>query len=152
MKELKNPVILFPLPSTVFYPGTLLPLHIFEPRYRKMVQDAVAGNLLIGMVMLKPRWDEDYFGRPLVENIGCAGKIDNLEMLSNGKFNIVLKGLSRFRILEESTEQLYRLATVDFLESLNDHPLKAGSTTATHNLISQYEELLNTMPKKKGTK
>ena len=54
----------FPLPTTVFYPGTPLPLHIFEPRYRQMTSDALEGGRKIGMVLLKPNWEENYFGKP----------------------------------------------------------------------------------------
>tara|TARA_B100000686_G_scaffold254963_1_gene266295 strand:- start:1596 stop:2270 length:675 start_codon:yes stop_codon:yes gene_type:complete len=151
MNKLKNPVILFPLPNTVFYPNTQLSLHIFEPRYRKMVEDAVDSDLLIGMVLLKVGWDKDYFGQPPVEKIGCAGKISALERLAEGKFNIVLEGLSRFRILEEYGEKPYRLATVDFLELINDHPLQADYAAVVRNLITQYEDLLERTPQNKRT-
>ena len=150
MNHLKNPIILFPLPNTVFYPGIKLPLHIFEPRYRQMVEDASSKGFLIGMVLLKSGWDADYFGRPPVKEIGCAGRIDHCEKLPEGKFNIILEGLSRFRILEESEEKSYRLAEVDFQESFNDHSPTAGYDIAFRNLISQYEEFLESMPLNKS--
>tara|TARA_B100000686_G_scaffold256093_1_gene267690 strand:+ start:2384 stop:3076 length:693 start_codon:yes stop_codon:yes gene_type:complete len=150
MATLKNPIVLFPLPSTVFYPKTQLPLHIFEPRYRQMVMDASEEDLLIGMILLKSGWDSDYFGRPPVEKIGCAGKINNLEKLPDGKFNIILEGLSRFRIIEESDKKPYRLAQVEFIKPVNDHIPQDDCEKAAQNLINQYETLLEKIIQKQS--
>ena len=92
---------LFPLPNVVLFPNVFLPLHIFEPRYREMVADALAGDRLIGMVLLRPGWEHDYEGRPPVYPIGCSGVITHVERLPDGRYNIVLRGLERFRIVEE---------------------------------------------------
>jgi hypothetical protein len=89
-----------------------LPLHIFEIRYRKMVADALEGERTIGMTLLKPGWEEDYAGRPPVYAVGCAGRIQQHERLEQGPFNIVLRGATRFRILEEHEGEPYRLAAV----------------------------------------
>jgi Lon protease-like protein len=70
---------LFPLPNVVLFPNVFLPLHIFEPRYRAMVADALDGDRLIGMVLLRPGWEGDYEGRPPVFPIGCAGLISQRE-------------------------------------------------------------------------
>ena len=89
----KNIVIpLFPLPTTVFYPNTSLPLHIFEPRYRSMVADALNGKGEIGMILLRPGWESDYQGTPEIMTIGCAGKISSHSQLPEGKYNILLSG------------------------------------------------------------
>ena len=74
-KDSKQVIPLFPLPSTVFYPGTPLPLHIFEPRYRQMTADALEGERKIGMVLLKPDWEADYFNRPEIFPMGCVSNI-----------------------------------------------------------------------------
>ena len=66
---------LFPLPNVVLFPNVFLPLHIFEPRYREMVADAIAGDRMIGMVLLRPGWENNYEGRPPVYPIGCSGLI-----------------------------------------------------------------------------
>ena len=95
---------LFPLPNVVLFPNVFLPLHIFEPRYREMVADALAGDRMIGMVLLRPGWEHDYDGRPPVYPIGCSGVITHVERLPDGRYNIVLRGLERFRILEEDHE------------------------------------------------
>ncbi|MGE0454883.1 MAG: LON peptidase substrate-binding domain-containing protein [Vicinamibacteria bacterium] len=110
---------LFPLPDAVLFPKLALPLHIFELRYRKMVKDALAGAGVIGMTLLRPGWQADYEGRPPVFPIGCAGRIEDCEPLRDGRFNLVLRGLSRFRILEEHAGEPYRLARV---ETLSDPP------------------------------
>ena len=75
-KDSKQVIPLFPLPSTVFYPGTPLPLHIFEPRYRQMTADALEGERKIGMVLLKPDWEAAYFDRPEIFPMGCVGSIE----------------------------------------------------------------------------
>lgn len=112
---------LFPLPDVVLFPHMSLPLHVFEPRYRKMAQDALASHRRIGMVLLRPGWEGDYEGRPPVFERGCAGSIVASEMLADGRVNIVLKGMTRFRIVEEHAGQPYRLASVAALpEAIGD--------------------------------
>lgn len=89
-------ITIFPLPGAVLYPGLQLPLHIFEPRYRAMVSDALARDRRIGMI--QPQRPEE--GAPLF-SVGCLGRIGDVEALEDGRFNIVLEGESRFRILGE---------------------------------------------------
>jgi Lon protease-like protein len=104
---------LFPLPSVVLFPNVFLPLHIFEARYREMVADALAGDRLIGMVLLKPGWERDYEGRPAVFPVGCSGVITHAEYLADGRYNLVLRGVERFRIVSEDHERRYRRAIVE---------------------------------------
>jgi len=104
---------LFPLPNVVLFPNVCLPLHIFEPRYREMVSDALDGDRIIGMVLLRPGWEGDYEGRPAVYPVGCAGLISHAERLSDGRYNIVLRGLEKFRVMREDPERAYRVAEVD---------------------------------------
>lgn len=89
-------ITIFPLSGAVLYPGLQLPLHIFEPRYRAMVSDSLARDRRIGMV--QPQRPEE--GAPLFA-IGCLGRIDDVEALEDGRFNIVLEGEKRFRIVGE---------------------------------------------------
>jgi Lon protease-like protein len=109
---------LFPLPNVVLFPNVLLPLHVFEPRYRAMVGDALTGDRLIGMVLLRPGYEADYEGRPPVFEVGCAGVITHAEQLSDGRYNIVLRGLERFRITGEETDRTYRVARVEHLPDM----------------------------------
>jgi uncharacterized protein len=108
---------LFPLPGVVLFPGTLLPLHIFEARYREMVAHALAGERLIGMAMLKPGVDVDSGASPIFE-IGGAGQIVESEELEDGRYNILLEGKFRYRVLAESTAGQYRTADVEPIASL----------------------------------
>src|SRR6185436_4497696 len=103
---------IFPLPNVVLFPNVFLPLHIFEARYRQMVDAALNGDRIIGMVLLRPGWEGDYEGRPPVYPIGCAGVITHAERLADGRFNIVLRGMEKFRIAGEDTAQLYRVASI----------------------------------------
>ena len=112
---LPSTIPIFPLPNVVLFPNVFLPLHIFEPRYRQMVSDALAGERMIGMVLLQPGHETDYQGTPPVYEIGCAGLITHVERLTDGRFNIVLRGLERFRIVgeeEPTSALLYRRALV----------------------------------------
>ena len=96
MSEPHQRISLFPLSGAVLYPGLHLPLHIFEPRYVALVSDALARDRRIGMI--QPQRSGD--GAPLY-SIGCLGRIDDVEALENGRYNIVLEGEARFRILSE---------------------------------------------------
>ena len=103
---------LFPLPNVVLFPGVLLPLHIFEPRYRAMVADVLDADRRLGMVLLQPGWEPDYDGRPSVFPMGCSAVIQHVIQLDDGRYNIVLRGLERFRIMSEDHARPYRRARV----------------------------------------
>ena len=113
---------IFPLPNVVLFPNVFLPLHIFEPRYREMVAEALAGDRLIGMVLLRPGWESSYEGRPDVYPVGCAGLVTFSEQHADGRYNIVLRGLEKFRITAEDHSRSYRIAHVDpLMEEPTDH-------------------------------
>ncbi len=117
---------IFPLQDVVLFPNSTAPLHIFEPRYRAMVADALEGDSIIGMVLLQPGNEADYEGRPPVFAVGCAGVIISSEELPDGRYNIVLDGLVKFRVLSEDESRPYRLAEVEALsEEVSDGPLLA---------------------------
>lgn len=134
---------LFPLPNVVLFPGVFLPLHIFEPRYRDMVSDALAGDRLIGMTLLRSGWESEYEGRPPVYEVGCSGVITHCEPLEDGRFNIILRGVERFRILEEDGTRSYRLARVQRLPepepSTNDRLLLRAHRARLELLLSPYQ-------------
>jgi uncharacterized protein len=108
---------IFPLPGVVLLPGTLLPLHIFEPRYRAMVADALEGDRTIGMAMLRPGWESGTEPLP-VHPVGGAGEIVESEALPDGRYNIVLHGRFRYRILGEVPADPYRVARVEEIPSI----------------------------------
>lgn len=101
---------LFPLPNVVLFPRMPLPLHVFEPRYRTMVADALETHRAIGMVLLKSGWESDYHGRPPVYPVGCAGLIERCERFEDGRYNLLLKGVARFRVGGERPGLPYRVA------------------------------------------
>ena len=129
---------IFPLEVTMLFPGVSRPLHIFEPRYRAMVADALKGDRIIGMTTLKPGYEADYQGRPPIYEIGCAGVITDVEELSGGRFNIVLRGIVKFRVTGEDESRSYRLANVETLPEALDDAEKA----ALPKLRQRLEELV----------
>lgn len=103
---------LFPLPNIVFFPHTRLPLHVFEPRYRQMVMDVLEAEQRFGVVLLRPGWEPEYFGAPPVYPFGTVGTIETAVPLEDGRYNLVVRGDVRFRILEEVSHVPYRTARV----------------------------------------
>ena len=111
-------VPIFPLAGAILFPRAQLPLHIFEPRYRDMVRDAIDGSGEIGMI--QPRGYDDDDDSPPLYNVGCVGEIVGIEELEDGRFNIVLHGSNRFRIIREAaSDAAYRCADVD-IEAFDD--------------------------------
>lgn len=104
---------LFPLPNVVLFPGAFLPLHIFEDRYRMMVQDVLSENRTIGIVLIR-KTDSPVSRTPTVYDVGCSGLIAHCDRMTNGCFNIVLRGQRRFRILKEDHSKPYRRAMVKY--------------------------------------
>ncbi len=103
-------VPIFPLPDVTFFPHTLLPLHVFEARYRAMVMDALARDRRLCVVKLEPGYEASYAGKPAVHAVGGVGEIVSWERLSNGRYNILVRGDARLRIDRElPTDTLYRL-------------------------------------------
>jgi Lon protease-like protein len=107
---------LFPLPGLVLFPHAVQPLHIFEPRYRQMAADALAGDRLIALVLLQPGWEDHYDHTPTVHPVACLGRVAIDQLLPDGRYNLVLRGLARVRIVEElTTDKRYRMARVHVL-------------------------------------
>jgi Lon protease-like protein len=140
---------LFPLPNVVLFPNVFLPLHIFEPRYRAMVADALASDRLIGMVLLRPGWEHEYEGRPPVYSIGSSGLITHVERLADGCYNLVLRGIERFRILEENHDLLYRRAVV---EALGERQLNDVDRAAIARYRTQLEAMLASEVERAGAR
>lgn len=120
LRDFSGVTRLFPLPNLVMFPHVVLPLHIFEPRYRQMTEHALSSDRLITMIQISPpplgkQWTEPV---PL-EAVGCLGRIIRHERLPDGRFNFLLLGLKRVSLLREvSTGMLYRSAAVEFLEDV----------------------------------
>jgi Lon protease-like protein len=129
LDDFDGKVRLFPLPNLVLYPFIVQPLHIFEPRYRQLMADALDGDRLLALALLKPGLEEDYQKRPTIYPAVCIGKIFKEERLSDGRYNLLLHGVARARIVEElTTDKLYRLAHV---EVLRDIPVPSAAVEKT---------------------
>ncbi|HEV3257483.1 MAG TPA: LON peptidase substrate-binding domain-containing protein [Gemmataceae bacterium] len=119
-------VRLFPLPNVVLFPCAIQGLHIFEPRYRQMTDDALDDDRLITPVLLKPGWETEYHERPAVHAVACLGRIVADHRLPDGRYNLQLRGVSRVRIQEEvENGKLYRSARVQLLADTEPLPAKA---------------------------
>jgi Lon protease-like protein len=115
-RDFAGVVRLFPLPNLVLFPGVMQPLHIFEPRYRQMTAEALAGDRLLTLVLLRPGWEADYEGRPALFEVCCVGTILADQRLEDGRYNLLVRGLSRARIAEElPPDRPYRRARVELL-------------------------------------
>ncbi len=102
---------LFELPI-VLLPGELMPLHIFEERYKVMTVDALRGDRQVAMGLLRPGWERDYYSKPAIDPVVCIGTILSYEKLSDGKYNFLLQGHTRARVVQEIEGQAYRLGTL----------------------------------------
>jgi len=115
--RLPKTIPLFPLPATVLFPKTYLPLHIFEPRYREMVEDALNNSAewarMIGMVLLKENWEKNYYGNPPIHPIGCVGQIMQVHRLNDGRYNLVLYGQDPFLVKKQFYDKRYRRAWIE---------------------------------------
>jgi len=112
--HLDGPVSLFPLPNAVLFPRAVLPLHVFEPRYRAMVGDALGGERLMAIALLRPGHERlHHTNRAPINPVTCVGRILNHEELEDGKYNIILQGLCRARIRQEHTGGTYRQAMME---------------------------------------
>ena len=118
-KEIPQEISIFPLANAVFFPNTILPLNIFEPRYKKMIEDALTSNKMIGMIQTR---EGNNLKKPEVFSVGCLGKIDTHTKTADGRYLINLKGLVRFRVLDEAETNLpyrkFRVTCDEFLDDL----------------------------------
>ena len=134
---------LFPLPNVVLFPHVVQPLHVFEPRYRAMVEDALASDGLIAMALLQPGWEKDYEGRPQVSPVACLGKIISHQRLADGRFNLLLQGIRRAAIQRELPPHLpFRQVEVDLLDDFYPSSGKEVRPKLQRRLVELARELM----------
>ena len=110
-------VRLFPLPNLVLFPHVLQPLHVFEQRYRDLLEETIAQDGLIAMAILAPGWEKDYEGRPPLYPMACLGQVASYHRLKDGAYNVLLLGVQRIRLLDElSPRKSFREAKVELCE------------------------------------
>jgi Lon protease-like protein len=126
----------FPLPDVVLFPGTLLPLHIFEPRYRDMIADVLAGSRVLAVARLRPGYEKDYEGRPPIFGVAGVGYVVQSDKLPDGRYNIMLRGVGRVRVEEElAPAHSYREVRARML-------VDTRSTRAGEEIASAQEQLI----------
>lgn len=123
---------IFPLPTVNLFPQTTASYHIFEPRYVEMIESVLEGDGLLAMGVLKPGYEEDYYGLPEIYPVGCLGRIQSYEKLENGKYNIVLEGLFRVGFGEVVKDNPYRVAEL----------VELPESDAGGDFIAEREDLL----------
>ncbi len=131
---------IFPLPNVVLFPGALLPLHVFEPRYRELTKEVLAGKQLMGIARLKPGFEDDYEGRPPVFEICGVGSVIESVAHGDGRYDITLRGLAVARIIKElPPERPFRVMHV---QEVRDSPSDPAVTSAwQRKLISLWAQL-----------
>ena len=132
---------IFPLPNVVLFPDAYLQLHIFEPRYRAMARDALRGDRVIGMTLLKTGSMAPPSGPAHVFELGCAGRITDHNEQPDGKYDILLEGRRRFRLLEqEQSEDDYILARAELLDDPSDDELAEATREGLLSIRPELEE------------
>jgi hypothetical protein len=111
----QRPIPIFPLPNVVLFPGAIVPLHVFEPRYRELVRDALAGERLIGLALLAPGWEREYHGSPAFHPLGCLARCERVTWLPDGHYDLAALGLARVRFGALAREFPYRATRVSVL-------------------------------------
>jgi Lon protease-like protein len=136
--DFSRPMALFPLPGCVLMPHATVPLHIFEPRYRRMTRDALQRHAPIAMATFAGHeWRQNYEGTPAVRPVVCVGQIVRHERFPDGRYNMLLQGVCRARVVEEVPHEPYRTA---LLEPFEPAPTLEIDLDAERR---QLEELLN---------
>lgn len=131
-------VPIFPLSDVVFFPQTILPLHVFEPRYRQLVNDVLGGDKRLAVCLLRPSGERDPLGAPAPFEIGCLGEIVRADALTDGRFNVLLLGLVRIRIAELLTEVPYGVVGAVLTPEREGDELEAGAGAAFRGLVARY--------------
>ncbi len=112
-------VPLFPLPNVLLYPGAVLPLHVFEPRYVKLVEDLQAsGSPWLALGLLRRGWEDDYFGQPPIHEIAGVGRLVQSQQAGGGRWNVLVEGVQRVRLAEVPSDRLYRQVRVERLTEI----------------------------------
>ncbi|HEV3002814.1 MAG TPA: LON peptidase substrate-binding domain-containing protein [Pirellulales bacterium] len=142
-EEFSGVARLFPLPNLVLYPHVLQPLHVFEPRYCELVDEALAGDKLVAMCVLSPGWEPEYEGRPAVAPVACLGRITTYHRLEGGHYNILLVGLKRVMLLGElPPDKSFREAEVEIIDDRYPPEGLAQRHDLQRQLLDEFKRLL----------
>jgi len=139
--RLPSRIPIFPLPNAVLFPEADLPLHVFEPRYRRMVRDALQGDRVLGLVLLRPGWEPSYFGTPETYAIGCAGTMEDVVALEDGRYVFRLHGFCKVEIVRWASADPYRVADVREQEERLPDDTDEEVRRDRHRILSAYVAL-----------
>jgi ATP-dependent Lon protease len=138
---------LFPLPNLVLFPHVMQPLHVFEPRYRDLVEEAIAGDRLLALALLSPGWEKDYEGRPPIYPTACLGMIAKHTLLDDGRYNLLLVGVRRIRIQRElPAKRTFREADAVIVEDFFSPEVAEARPALQRRLIERFRRLLPQVP------
>jgi Lon protease-like protein len=144
----KKPVPVFPLPRLVLFPHTVLPLHVFELRYRTMVREALSSERMIALAQLEPGYEGDYYGSPPFLPLGCLARFEEVEWLPNDCYDLKVLGLQRVRFDRIVKEFPYRAARVSLVPQApysEDDPFVLMEKAALHAAVSRWIETIARM-------
>lgn len=134
---------LFPLPNLVLYPHVMQPLHIFEERYREMLEDALDDDRLIAMALLEPGFEPDYDSRPPIAPYACLGKVVAQRRLEDGRYNLLLLGVERVKIVRElAPKRSFRQARVELVEDRYDFASAEEAERLQQTLVDAFRKHL----------
>ena len=147
LDQFSGTVRLFPLPNLVLFPHVMQPLHVFEPRYRDLLEDALSDDRLIAMATLAPGWESDYEGRPPLYPVACLGRITTHHRLDDGTYNLLLLGLQRVRLVRElSPAGSFRQAEVELCEDYSPPRPVTARAALRRRLREAFLEILPSLP------
>ncbi len=140
-------VRLFPLPNLVLFPHVVQALHIFEPRYRELLEDALAGDQLISLALLQPGWESEYEGRPQIYPVTCVGRVVAHARLEDGRYNILLHGLRRATVVREfPPEHAFRMAEVAIMDDVYPAGGAVQRSQIQRDLLHTFQRLVPDSP------
>lgn len=140
---MKDSLGVFALPSAVLFPGATLPLHVFEPRYRALVRDAIAGDGIFAMALLKPGYEARYEDAPEIYPIGCAGRVGDVVPLPDGRYLLTLTGTRRVQFLDKISQSPYRCHRVQYLDEHSPDESAPVTRDAMLRLVSAHQQIVS---------
>lgn len=142
---MKDVLGVFALPRVVLFPGATLPLHVFEPRYRSLVRDALDGERRFALALLKPGYEPYYEGTPEIYPIGCAGHIDDVVPLPDGRFLLTLTGTHRVEFGSMTSRAPYRRHQVRYLDEREPEKGSPEASDALLRLLSAHQQIVSAL-------